>query len=125
MNGPPSRRPADPPAPTYRRGMSTASLVAPPVLSGSWTLADVTVIDPASGEAAPHRDVRIAGERVASVEPHRESARRPANGTGTHGRAGSPADDGAARVDGSGLFVIPTFVDSHVHLLNHPDDIDG
>lgn len=91
-----------------RTGTSPSPYVSTPTLAGELVLADVTVVDPETAELHPHRDVRIARGRITAVEAHED---RP--------------EDGASRVDGTGLFVVPAYVDAHAHALNDPDDVDA
>jgi len=49
-------------------------------------------------------DIRIAGERIAAIGPH-----------------GSLDADGAARIDASGMTVMPGLIDAHVHLGREPE----
>ncbi|MCG7308966.1 amidohydrolase family protein [Brachybacterium sp. ACRRE] len=97
--------------------MTPASYVPAPTAAGSLVLADVAVVDPASGEVTAHQDVRLEGERIASVAAHDDR---------TEGRS---EDAGAAAsprvVDASGLFVVPAYVDAHAHPLNDPEDVDA
>ncbi|PWH06125.1 hypothetical protein DEO23_09985 [Brachybacterium endophyticum] len=88
--------------------MAHPAYVTAPTLSGSYVLADVSVVDPASGQVTPHQDVRVEGDRIAAVTAHQE-------------RSGG----GAEVVDGSGLFLSPAYVDAHAHPLNNPDDVDA
>ena len=60
---------------------------------------DVTVINPRDGTVEPHRTVLISGKQIAAVQPSFQSV---------------PAD--AAKIAGSGKFLIPGLWDAHVHL---------
>lgn len=75
--------------------------VDPAPVAGRVVLGDVTVVDPAAGVHLPHRDIVVEGERIVGVEPA--------------GAGRGP------RVDASGRFVVPGYVDAHVHVLNHPE----
>ncbi len=61
---------------------------------------NVTVIDGSGAPPQPGQDVLILGERIASVGPE--------------GHSRAPAD--AERIDGTGRYLIPGLIDSHVHL---------
>lgn len=61
---------------------------------------NVTVIDGSGAPPVPAQDVLVSAGRIAAVGPT--------------GRSGAPAD--AEQVDGSGKFLIPGLIDSHVHL---------
>jgi imidazolonepropionase-like amidohydrolase len=64
-------------------------------------LSDLTVIDGTGGAALPHRDVHVRNGRIAAVLPH------------------GPAPAEARVLELPGRFVLPGFVDMHVHLLAH------
>ncbi|WP_218162067.1 amidohydrolase family protein [Mycobacterium malmoense] len=81
--------------------------VHPPAVRDSFTIRDVTVVDVVNGAAAPHRDVRVAGTTIVAVEA-------------TGATPEDPNLDNA--IQGSGRFVVPGFVDAHVHVLNNPKD---
>jgi hypothetical protein len=67
---------------------------------GPVLIRNVTVIDGSGAPPVPARDVLISGGRIAAVAPP--------------GLSGAPAD--AERIDGTGKFLIPGLIDSHVHL---------
>src|SRR6478672_1895722 len=64
----------------------------------------VTVIDVATGAAAPNRTVLVRGDRIAAV--------------GATGEVAVPA--GAETLDAAGKFLIPGLWDMHVHIAG-PD----
>lgn len=64
---------------------------------------DVTVVDTATGRLTPHRAVVIDGGRIVRIAA-----------------AGSRAAD-ARRIDGTGKFVVPGFLDMHAHPLSWGD----
>ncbi|WP_411074898.1 amidohydrolase family protein [Streptomyces sp. cmx-4-7] len=70
-------------------------------------LRDVTVIDPLDGSRTPGQDVTVENGRITSV-----------TATGTQ------VTD-AHVVEGRGRFVVPGFMDMHLHALNTPEDVDG
>lgn len=88
--------------------MSPETYVQAPPPVPERVIADVTVVDVAAGRLLAHRDVRIAGDRIAAVTEHDRSL---------------PASDQV--IDGAGRFLVPAFVDAHAHPLNHPDEVDG
>ncbi|WP_405783610.1 amidohydrolase family protein [Streptomyces sp. NBC_00859] len=81
--------------------------VEPSSVSGRVVVQDVTVVDPLNGTRTPGQDVRVEGDRIISV-------------TATGGPAA-----GAQVVEGRGQFVVPAFMDMHMHALNTPGDVDG
>lgn len=82
-----------------------ATYVRPADVSGSWVLADVTIVDVDTGSTTDHQDVLVTDGRIEAITT-------------------SGADHGEREVvDGSGRFVVPGFVDAHAHPLNHPDDV--
>lgn len=90
--------------------MAADRYVRDPADSGDFVLADVTVVDPGDGRTTAHQDVHVRAGRIADV-------------SATGGAAEHVAQ--VRRIDAGGLFVVPGFVDCHVHMLNHPDDVDG
>jgi imidazolonepropionase-like amidohydrolase len=62
-------------------------------------LDDVSVVDVVAGRTLPHRQVTLAGNRIAEVAA-----------------AGAPADPAAERPDVAGLTVLPGLIDAHVHV---------
>lgn len=85
--------------------------VVPPTASCDVVVQDVTVVDPSDGSARAGMDVRFADGRIVTVTP-------TANVAGTAGPTPSV-------VDGRGRYLVPGFVDMHVHALNTPEDVDG
>ncbi|MEU8710004.1 amidohydrolase family protein [Streptomyces sp. NPDC048565] len=81
--------------------------VEQPSVKGHVLLRDVIVVDPLDGRRTPGQDVVVEGGRITSV-------------TAT----GSPATH-AHVVEGRGRFVVPAFMDMHLHALNTPEDVDG
>jgi imidazolonepropionase-like amidohydrolase len=65
-------------------------------------LSDVTVIDGTGGAPLHHQDVHVRGGRIIAVNPHTTS----------------PGEDAVLPLPGR--FVLPGYVDMHVHLLAHP-----
>lgn len=80
---------------------ATALLSASPThQAGTWAITDVTVIPADTDEVLTHRTVLVRDGRIAEVVA-----------------AGAEAlPEGAVRIDGSGKFLVPGFVDAHVHL---------
>ncbi|MFJ3696934.1 amidohydrolase family protein [Streptomyces sp. NPDC090052] len=81
--------------------------VEPSSINGRVVAQDVTVIDPLDGHRTTGQDVMVEGGRITSV-------------TST----GAPTS-GAHVVEGRGRFVVPAFMDMHMHALNTPEDVDG
>jgi imidazolonepropionase-like amidohydrolase len=66
---------------------------------------DVCVV-PVDGPAQlPHHDVVVEGDRIAAVRP-----------------TGEPAPEGAEPIDGSGRFLIPGLIDTHVHYYGEDEN---
>jgi len=82
-------------APTY---------VGPPSARGRFVLRDVTVVDPADGSRTGGQDIEIVDGVIAAI--------------GATGRASD-----LPTAEGDGAFVVPGYVDCHVHALNNPDDV--
>jgi cytosine/adenosine deaminase-related metal-dependent hydrolase len=66
----------------------------------------VTVVDPRDGSLRAGQDVRIAGERIVSVEPAGD---------------GPPVPASAQVVDAAGRYLVPGFTDMHAHPLGAGD----
>ncbi|MFD7769153.1 amidohydrolase family protein [Streptomyces sp. NPDC059787] len=81
--------------------------VEPSAINGRVVVRDVTVVDPLDGSRTPGRDVAVEGGRITSVAT-----------------TGAPVAD-AHVVEGRGRFVVPAFMDMHMHALNTPEDVDG
>ncbi|MGW2282622.1 amidohydrolase family protein [Streptomyces sp. NPDC001770] len=81
--------------------------VEPSAVNGRVVVRDVTVVDPQDGRRTPGQDVVVDGGRITSV-------------TAT----GGPMAE-AHVVEGRGRFVVPGFMDMHMHALNTPKDVDG
>ncbi|MCX4831626.1 amidohydrolase family protein [Streptomyces sp. NBC_01016] len=81
--------------------------VEPSSVNGRVVVRDVTVVDPLDGRRTPGQDVVVEGGRITSV-------------TAT----GAPTSD-AHVVEGRGRFVVPGYMDMHLHALNTPKDVDG
>ncbi|MGW8328920.1 amidohydrolase family protein [Streptomyces sp. NPDC055897] len=81
--------------------------VDPSSITGRVLVRDVIVVDPLDGSRTTGQDVVVEGNRITAV-------------TAT----GAPAWD-AHVVEGQGRFVVPAFVDMHLHALNTPKDVDG
>ena len=81
--------------------MSTDYAV-PPAAAGEYLLRDVTVVDVTDGTSAAGQDLRITGGTIAQI--------------GLTG--GEPG--GLPVIEGNGAFVVPGYVDAHVHVLNDP-----
>jgi hypothetical protein len=62
----------------------------------------VTVVDVEAGRLVPGQTVVVEGETIRSMGP----------------AASTPAPAGAEIVDGTGLFVIPGLIDSHIHYID-------
>src|SRR5579884_1094917 len=88
------------------------------------------VLDGKPSVAAPVGDVRI--EHVTVVSPERESPLRDAEVTLHDGRIASLTAGGTAgarapavtTIDGTGLYLTPGLIDSHVHLGSIPGMTD-
>ncbi|MFJ8868926.1 amidohydrolase family protein [Streptomyces sp. NPDC102473] len=81
--------------------------VEPSSINGRVVVRDATVVDPLDGRRTPGQDVVVEGNRITSV-------------TAT----GAPLAD-AHVVEGRGRFVVPAYMDMHMHALNTPEDVDG
>ncbi|MFI2645158.1 amidohydrolase family protein [Streptomyces sp. NPDC018610] len=81
--------------------------VNPSAINGRVVVRDVTVVDPLDGSRTPGQDVVVEGGRIKAVTT-----------------TGAPAA-GAHVVEGRGRFVVPGFMDMHMHALNTPQDVDG
>jgi imidazolonepropionase-like amidohydrolase len=79
--------------------------VGPPAAAGEFVLRDVTVVDVADGSRTPGQDIRVANGAIAAIG------------------ATGPGPDGLPVIEGNRSFVVPGFVDSHAHALNHPDQV--
>jgi len=71
-----------------------------PAAADDWLITGVTVIPTDTEEVWPQRDVRIRDGRIASIEA----------------AAPKPRARGATVIDGRGKFLVPGFVDAHVHI---------
>jgi imidazolonepropionase-like amidohydrolase len=77
----------------------------------------VTVIDGTGSPPIGPMDIVISGNRITSVR-----------GAGTPGlplRAGRPPQDADHEIDGTGMYVLPGFVDMHVHAGGPPKNADA
>lgn len=83
------------------------SYIPPPSYEGSYTLANISVVDVQSGNVIPARDVHIADGVIASILPADEHA------------------TGETRIDGTGRYLVPGFVDAHMHPLNYPKGVEA
>ncbi|WP_216897399.1 amidohydrolase family protein [Nocardia alni] len=72
----------------------------------AYRITDVTVVDTRDGVRTAHQDVRIADGRISEIGP---AGRTPEAGD----------------VDGSGMFLVPGYVDMHSHVLGLPDPADA
>ncbi|GAA1369442.1 amidohydrolase family protein [Streptomyces beijiangensis] len=81
--------------------------VQPSSINGRVVVRDVIVVDPLDGTRTPGQDVVVEGNRITSVTT-----------------TGAPVS-GAHVVEGRGRFVVPAFMDMHMHALNTPEDVDG
>ena len=66
----------------------------------SLVITNATVIDPRSGDPLPERSIVVTGSRIAAVDAASD-ARVP---------------QGATVIDGTGRFVMPGLIDTHIHL---------
>jgi predicted amidohydrolase YtcJ len=66
----------------------------------------VTVVDPRDGSLRAGQDVRVAGDRIVSVEPAGD---------------GQPVPAAAQVVDAAGRYLVPGFTDMHAHPLGAGD----
>ncbi|HKH91193.1 MAG TPA: amidohydrolase family protein [Gemmatimonadaceae bacterium] len=87
-----------------QRPAADAAAGAPPVV-----IADVTIVDVATGRLVPHRTVIVRGSRISAVSD----------------AAGARLPKDARIVDGSGRFLIPGFWDMHVHTFRNRMDAPG
>ena len=76
---------------------------------------DVRLIDGIADGAREHVDVVVAGERIASVEPHDPSAVPGRNG-------GTDGDAGTVHIDGAGRTLLPGLIDAHAHYTFDPTE---
>lgn len=81
--------------------------VEPSSVNGHVVIRDVTVVDPLDGARTSGQDVVVEGSRITTVTP-----------------TGAPVTS-AHVVEAQGRFVVPAFMDMHMHALNTPEDIDG
>ncbi len=85
-----------------------------PVRAENIALVGGTVINPRDGRIIPHAVVVLDGDRIASVAP----------------REGTTAPSGARVIDCTGKFILPGYIDTHVHffqsggLFTRPDVVD-
>lgn len=83
--------------------------VEPSTVQGRLVIRDVTVVDPVEGTGTSGVDVVTDAGRIVSVSA-----------------TGSAAPEADAQViEGHGRFLVPGFMDMHMHALNTPDDVDG
>jgi imidazolonepropionase-like amidohydrolase len=78
-------------------------------VAGKLVLDGVTVVDVRSGRLAPRMSVVAEAGKIARVAP-----------VGT-----LPPDPSAETIDATGLFVVPGYLDLHVHALGHGDPSDA
>jgi imidazolonepropionase-like amidohydrolase len=71
-----------------------------PTTADDWLITGVSVIPADTDEVWPQRDVRIRAGQIASIVP----------------AAPRPRAHGATIIDGRGKFLVPGFVDAHVHI---------
>jgi imidazolonepropionase-like amidohydrolase len=70
-------------------------------------LTNITVVDTETGKLTPDATVTLAGGKIASIQ------------------AGAPAPAGATAVDARGKFLVPGFLDMHVHSMQDPQPQDS
>jgi imidazolonepropionase-like amidohydrolase len=85
----------------------SAQYVGAPDAAGEYILRDVTVVDVTGGRHAAGQDIRVSGGTIAHI--------------GVTG----PDAAGVTAVDGNGAFVVPGYVDGHVHALNDAGGVAG
>ena len=79
-----------------------AADTAPAQAAGTWLVSDVTVIPADTDEVLPHRSVLIRDGRIVRILAPGAKAKA----------------HGATTIDGRGKYLVPGFVDAHVHLAN-------
>lgn len=84
-------------------------LLAPPAFAQSLLLNGVTIIDMQTGKPTPNRSVAIDGGKIVAVA--RAGTIKP--GTGTKA------------IDARGKYLVPGYLDMHVHSLNEADPTAG
>jgi imidazolonepropionase-like amidohydrolase len=73
-----------------------------PVVTSSYTITGVAVVDVEKGIVIPDQTVIITGERIKTVGPQAELS----------------APEGSHVIDGRGLYLMPGLVDAHVHYFD-------
>ncbi|WP_353946641.1 amidohydrolase family protein [Streptomyces sp. HUAS MG91] len=81
--------------------------VEPSAVHGRTVIRNVIVVDPVEGSAMSGADVVVDAGRIVSVA------------------SATDAGAGAQVIEGRGRFLVPGFMDMHMHALNTPDDVDG
>ena len=77
---------------------SNARATQPPLV-----IEHCSVFDAETGRMRPNQTVVVRGERIVSVAPTEKT---------------TPIPKGAVRIDGRGKFLLPGFIDAHVHLVH-------
>jgi imidazolonepropionase-like amidohydrolase len=90
----------------------SAGYVGTPSAAGEFILRDVTVVDVADGRRTSGQDIHVSDGTIAGIGATGPEPARPATA-------------GITVVDGNGAFVVPGYVDSHVHALNDPGRAAG
>ncbi len=86
------------PIAAYNRAMPTQE----PVVTNSYTITGVDMVDVEKGIVVPDQTVIIMGERIQTVGPQAELS----------------APEGSHMIDGRGLYLMPGLVDAHVHYMD-------
>ncbi len=81
-----------------------------PTPSETLVLSNVTVVDPETGKLTPDAHVTMAGGKVIGIQV---------------GEAPAGADPAARRIDARGKYVVPGFLDMHVHSMQEPHPPDS
>ncbi len=71
------------------------------------TLTNVTVVDTETGKLSPNANINLVDGRISSVD------------------AGASAPAGSTMIDARGKFVVPGFLDMHVHSMQEPNPADS
>lgn len=85
-------------------GLPAQSRAATGTAAPALLIADVNVIDGTAGPSLRHSDVWVVGGRIAAVLPH-------------GGRLPGPRRRNFVRLDGRDRYLVPGFIDAHVHLV--------
>ena len=78
-----------------------------PTTPETLVLSNITVVDTATGKLTPDTTVTLTGGKIASMT------------------AGAPAPVASTVIDARGKFLVPGFLDMHVHSLQDPQPVDS